>query len=61
MMLFLNGKRLRRSRKPIVENRIHQSKQFGELLSTANGFTLTKTKYRDVMDGYCVDSTETEK
>ena len=43
------------------ENRMHQSKQFGELLATANGFTLMKTKYRDAMDGYCFGSTETEK
>jgi len=38
----------------------HQSKQFGELLATAKGFTL-KTNFRDAMDGYCFGSTETKK
>ena len=61
MTLFLDGKGLRRSPKTTVENRMHQSKQFGELLATANGFTLMKTKYRDAMDGYCFGSTEAEK
>ena len=43
MTLFLDGKGLSRSPKTTVENRMHQSKQFGELLVTANGFTLMKT------------------
>jgi len=43
MTLFLDGKGLRRSPKTTVENRMHQSKQFGELLATANGFTWMKT------------------
>jgi len=47
MTLFLDRKVLRRSPKTTVENRMHQSKQFGELLANANGFTLMKTKYCD--------------
>ena len=43
MTLFLDGKGLHRSPKTTFENRMHQSKQFGELLATANGFTLMKT------------------
>ncbi len=61
MTLFLDRKVLRRSPKTTVENRMHQSKQFGELVAIANGLTLMKTKYRDAMDGYCFGSTESEK
>jgi len=61
MTLLLDRKGLRRSPKTTVKNRMHQSKQFGELVATANGVTLMKSKYCDAMDGYYFGSMETEK